>query len=66
LAVNLGELISRLSMSMFHLIGQDSVVVMITVVIVIMVIPIAFGTPPALVFIPPPVIGGPAVLPRFM
>lgn len=53
-------------MSMFHLIGQDSVVVMITVVIVIMVIPIAFGTPPALVFIPPPVIGGPAVLPRFM
>jgi hypothetical protein len=49
-------------MSASNLIRQDSVMVVIPVVIVI--IPIAFRAPPALVFIPPSVIGSPATLPR--
>jgi hypothetical protein len=41
-------------------------VIVIPVVIVVMLIPIAFCAPPALVFIPPSVIAAPAVFPRLV
>ena len=44
---------------------QDSVIVAVVITIMVAVIPIAFRVPAMCVFIPPSMIGVPAVLPRF-